>query len=90
LEGVVWRLRSGARWRDIPVDLPAPVTSWRRLQRWAGEGILEAIQTELLRELEDLRKLDLSQWVMDATFLRAKKGATTLGRPSAARGGNWR
>jgi transposase len=31
LEGIVWPLRSGARWRDILVDLPAPVTGWRRL-----------------------------------------------------------
>lgn len=86
LEGIVWLLRSGARWMDIPGDLPSGPTCWRRLQLWAGEGCLDVIQEELLAELADAGRLDLSELVMDATFIRAKKGARTLATPSAARG----
>ena len=48
LEGILWLLRTGARWRDIPVDLPSGSTCWRRLQEWAQEGILAAIQANLV------------------------------------------
>jgi transposase len=86
LEGILWVLRSGARWRDLPGDLPSPSTCWRRLQEWAGEGILDDIQAAVLEELDELGRLDWSQLVADATFVRAKKGATRSARPSAARG----
>lgn len=86
LEGVLWVLRTGARWGDIPVDLPSPSTCWRRLQEWAGEGCLDEIHAAVLDELDGMGRLDWNQLVADATFVRGKKGATRSATPSAARG----
>jgi transposase len=85
LEGILWLLRTGARWQDIPVDLPSGSTCWRRLQEWALDGVLEEVQAVLVDELDELGKLDLTELLADATFIRAKKGATTSGRPRSAR-----
>lgn len=85
LEGILWVLRTGARWRDIPVDLPAPATCWRRLQEWAGEGCLDEVHAAVLDELDELGRLDWDQLVADATFVRGKNGATRSEKPSAAR-----
>jgi transposase len=85
LEGILWLLRTGARWQDIPVDLPSGSTCWRRLQEWALDGVLEEVQAVLVDELDELGKLDLTELLADATFIRAKKGATTPGRPRSAR-----
>lgn len=85
LEGVLWILRSGARWRDIPPDLPSPVTCWRRLQEWAGEGCLDEIHAAVLKELEELGRLDWDQLVADATFVRGKKGVMRSAKPSVVR-----
>src|SRR5215208_2210116 len=85
LEGILWVLRTGARWRDIPVDLPAPATCWRRLQEWAGEGCLEEVQAAVLAALGELGRLEWCQLVADATRVRGKKGATRSEKPSAAR-----
>jgi transposase len=85
MEGILWLLRTGARWRDIPVDLPSGCTCWRRLQEWAGEGILEEVHSALIEELGELGQLHLKELVMDATFIRAKKGGTKSGLPSAAK-----
>lgn len=85
LEGILWLLRTGARWQDIPVDLPSGSTCWRRLQEWAGEGILQEIQAVLIEELGELGKLDLEELLADATFIRAKKGVTRLEKPRLAR-----
>src|SRR5437667_10361798 len=85
LEGILWLLRSGARWCDIPVDLPSGSTCWRRLREWAGEGTLAAVHAIVIAELDDLGELDFDELLADATFIRAKKGVMTSARPRLAR-----
>ena len=85
LEGILWLLRTGARWQDIPVDLPSGSTCWRRLQEWAGEQVLQEIQAVLIEELDALGKLDLEELLADATFIRAKKGGMTSVKPRLVR-----
>jgi len=85
LEGILWLIRSGARWRDIPVDLPSGSTCWRRLMEWAGENILQEIHAVLIEELDDLDQLDFDELFADATFIRAKKGVMMSATPRLAR-----
>jgi transposase len=85
LEGLLWLLRTGARWQDIPVDLPSGSTCWRRLQEWASEDILEEVQAILIEELHERGRVDLDELLADATFIRAKKGGWRSGRPRLAR-----
>jgi transposase len=33
-EGILWVLRTGAPWGDLPSQYPSPSTCWRRLKRW--------------------------------------------------------
>ena len=61
------------------------VTCWRRLRDWAGEGVLEDIQAALVGDLAARGKVDLRELLADATFIRAKKGATRSGKPRSAR-----
>ena len=85
LEGILWLLRTGARWQDIPVDLPSGSTCWRRLQEWAGEGVLETLHAILIQELGELGDLALEELLADATFVRAKKGVMRSGKRRLAR-----
>jgi len=85
LEGILWLARTGARWRDLPVDLPSGSTCWRRLVEWAGTGVLEEVHAVLIEELADLGELDLEELFADATFIRAKKGGSRSARPRLAR-----
>src|SRR5262245_65825348 len=81
LEGILWLLRSGARWRDIPVDLPSGSTCWRRLVDWTGDEVLQHVQGVLVEQLGEAGKLALEELFADATFIRAKKGATRSAKP---------
>ena len=85
LEGLLWLLRTGARWQDIPVDLPSGSTCWRRLQEWSSEEVLEDIQAILIEELHELGRVDFDELLADATFIRAKKGGWRLAKPRLAR-----
>jgi transposase len=85
LEGLLWLLRTGARWQDIPVDLPSGSTCWRRLQEWAAGEVLEDIQAILIEELDARGRIDFSELLADATFVRAKKGGWRSATPRSAR-----
>jgi transposase len=38
LEGIAWRLRTGAPWRDVPGCFGAWQTIWERHRRWSTDG----------------------------------------------------
>ena len=86
LEGILWILRTGARWKDMPKGLPSGSTCWRRLRDWKQQGVWERVWQILLKELDAQGKLDWEEAIGDGTFSPAKKGANALARPSAARG----
>lgn len=74
MEGILWVLRSGARWKDLPKCYPSPTTCWRRLGDWEREGIWLKIWRAFLSELDAAGTLDWSETFMDGTFAVAKKG----------------
>lgn len=87
LEGILWILRSGARWKDLPRDgsFPSPSTCWRRLSDWELGGVWLRLWQALLEELDERGRLDWSECFADATFASAKKGVNASAKPSAAR-----
>lgn len=85
LEGILWILRTGARWQDLPKSFPSPATCWRRLQEWTESGVFQQAWQRCLRQLDGLGKIDLDEALADGTFSRAKRGAPTSAKPSAAR-----
>jgi len=75
LEGILWILRSGARWQDLPDEFPSPATCWRRLRDWEEQGVWLTIWRAFLAELNQREQLDWSESFLDGSFAPAKKGA---------------
>lgn len=75
LEGVLWVLRSGARWKDLPIHFPSPSTCWRRLKEWTESGVFQKAWARLLGKLDGLNQIDWEETFADGTFSPAKKGA---------------
>ncbi len=84
-EGVLWILRSGARWKDLPPRFPSYATCWRRFVEWTDNGALDKAWTRLLRKLDKNGRVDWSEGFADGTFASAKKGAIALARLNEAR-----
>ncbi len=85
LNGVLWILRSGARWSDLPERFPPYQTCHRRFQQWVKDGTLKRVLETLAEDLHTRGKLDLSETFIDGTFASAKKGAHSSEKPSGAR-----
>ncbi len=81
LNGILWVLRTGAQWKELPKRYPPYQTCHRRFQLWVREGTLHDILQSLAEDLE----LDLSESFIDAMFSSAKKGALASEKPSVAR-----
>lgn len=74
VNGVVWVLRSGARWKDMPQEYGSPATCHRRLRQWEKQGVWERIWVNFLSILEEQGKLDWDHAFLDGSFVPAKKG----------------
>lgn len=85
MNGILWILRSGARWKDLPDRFPPYQTCHRRFQQWVQDGTLRRIVEMLAAGLGTRGELDLAECFIDGTFVAAKKGAWRWERPSGAK-----
>ena len=83
-EGIVYLLRNGLRWRQMPGCYPSGVTCWRRHRDWTAAGVWHRAWKLVLRELDEAGRLDTSELVLDGTYVEAKKGGS--GSARAGRG----
>ena len=86
LDGVLWILRTGAGWQDLPREYPPYQTCHRRFQQWVREGGLERVLRALAQDLLARGRLDLEEAFIDASFSSAKKGAIVLVQHAAEKG----
>lgn len=83
LEALLWLLRIGGRWQDLPEGSPSESTCRRRLKEWTESGLLVEVWSRLIELADELGEIDWEQLIADGTFCRAKKGG--IASESAAR-----
>jgi len=90
-EGILWILRTGAPWQDLPSEYPSPSTCWRRLRPWEEQDVWVTAWRAFLSELDEKEQLDWSESFVDGSFAPAKKGALSSAKPRGgrARSGWW-
>jgi len=85
LNGILWVMRTGAPWHDMPNRYPPYQTCHRRFQEWVKAGTFETILRKLVEDVKERGGLDLTECFIDGTFVIAKKGAQGWEKPSGAR-----
>jgi transposase len=82
VNGVLWVLRSGAHWHDLPDRYGKYKSVHKRFSRWAASGVWEKVFHELVGDRKN-------QYLMiDSTIVRAHQQAAT-GRKKGARTRLW-
>ena len=85
IDGILWVLKTGARWCDLPSEYPSRSTCWRRLKRWDEDGTWLRIWRALIAELDARGRLQWETAFIDGTFVSAKN--TCLGSQWSRHGG---
>jgi transposase len=83
LNGVLWVLRTGAQWKEMPRRFGAKSTVHDRFQEWVQTGAMARAWPLLLAEYDELVGLELHWQSADGCLVKAplgKKGG--LGRPN--------
>jgi transposase len=73
INGILYVLRTGCRWHDLPPLYGSPVTCWRRLDQWQTDGVWGQIWRAFLAALDGQGQLDWSRAFLDGSFVPAKK-----------------
>lgn len=86
LNGIVYVLRTGGRWQDVPREHGSPVTCWRRLREWEEDGTWEKIWRSLVALLDEQDRLEWDKAFLDGSFVPAKKGGAGVGKTKRGKG----
>lgn len=84
VEAILWLVRTGAPWRDLPPHFGKWGSVWKRFRRWAEKGVFERIFSELSQDP------DFEYALIDGTIVKVHrhgcgaKGGLKI-RPSASR-----
>ncbi len=75
LEGILYVLRAGCRWQDLPREYGSSVTCWRRLAQWQANGTWERLWRAFFSTLDTAEKMTWAQAFLGGTLVPYKQGA---------------
>ena len=70
VEAMIWVLRTGAPWRDLPSAYGPWQSVYTRFSRWSKSGVLQRLFEGLADERDD------EGYLIDATIVRAHQDAS--------------
>jgi transposase len=81
LNGILFVLKTGCRWKDVPLEYGKRNTCHNRLLKWQERGVWAKVLRVLLGQLGRRGRLKLSHGILDGSFAPAKKGVVvSVGR----------
>lgn len=80
VNGVLWVLRSGAHWHDLPERYGKWKTAHKRFTRWAKAGVWERVFAHLIQDPDN------DYISLDSSLVRAHQQAAT-GKGGGQKGG---
>jgi transposase len=70
VNGILWRIRAGAPWRDVPEKYGKWMTVYQRFRRWSEAGIWQVVAMTLAQAMADN-----SRHAVDSTTVRGHVSA---------------
>ena len=74
LDGVIYRMRSGVQWNQLPRQFGDDASVHRTFQRWVGRGVIGRLWALLVRECEELGGVDWRWQSFDCAMGKARHG----------------
>ncbi len=75
INGIIWVLKSGAPWRDLPERYGKVGTVSSRFYRWVAAGVWQKVLDRLRGEADDVGEVDWELHMLDGSVVRAHQHA---------------
>jgi transposase len=72
IEGILWILRTGAPWRDLPEEYGPWSSCYNRFNRWTAKGIWNKVWNGLKDEI------DHENYAIDGSYIKAHQDACRI------------
>lgn len=82
LDGMLWVLRCGSPWRDMPDRYGSWKSVYSRFRRWTDDGTLDKILARLRTRIDRDGLIDWDTWCIDGSNVRAHVSAAGASRTS--------
>lgn len=79
LDAIIFRLRSGCQWNQLPNEFPDDSSVHRTFQRWQQLGVLDCIWAALVEECEELGGVDWQWQSADTAMAKARFSGDEIG-----------
>lgn len=80
INGISWRLHTGAPWRDVPCRYGPWQTVYDRFVRWRRDGTWMRLVRALQQQMRQQDELDLDVLFIDSSVIRATRAAAGGGK----------
>ena len=84
LNGIFWRLNTGAPWRDLPERYGPWQTVYDRFRKLRQSGLLDRIIAHLQLRLNEAGLIDPELFCIDGTNVRAARAAAGAAKNKSA------
>lgn len=74
-DGILWVLRTGAPWRDLPERYGKWGSVYHRFNRWRKDGTFDRVLKALRIRLDRQGKIDWDVWCVDGSSVRGSRSA---------------
>ena len=85
VDAILWILRAGAPWRDMPEEFGHWQTVYGLFNRWNAAGLWDKILRRLQAAQADAGEIDQKLWCIDGTIIRAHRCAGGGGKKGIRR-----
>jgi transposase len=74
LDGVIYRMRSGIQWNQLPKEFGDDASVHRTFQRWVARGVFDRIWALLVEDCEELGGVEWDWQSFDCALGKARHG----------------
>jgi transposase len=75
MDGILWALSDGGRWRNVPDRFGKWKTVYERFRRWSREGLWDELHDALQVRRAVARRIDWELFAIDGSVVRAHQSA---------------
>ena len=74
LDAIIYRMRSGVQWNQLPREFPSDSSVHRTFQRWRAQGVFERLWAVLVEQCDALGGVDWDGQAADGMLGKARLG----------------